>query len=152
MVQIFINYFILFYHLLNWNWFKFDTNLTVDLRKTTILIKNRGALSWESFHEFYCNYLLPITSLHGFCLHTFFPMNNTFPHIRTKNFSHFHSPPSPPKNTHTMPLPLVSLLSPLLEFILFVQWKVGNPSFQSMASSSFMNQWKLRRIFLSYGI
>jgi hypothetical protein len=30
-------------------------------------------------------------------------MNNTFPHIRTKNFSHTHFPPSPPKNTHTIP-------------------------------------------------
>jgi hypothetical protein len=66
-------------------------------------------------------------------------MNNTFPHIRTKNFSHSHSPPSPPKNTHTMPLPLISLLSTLLELVLLVQWKVGNLSLQSMASSSFMN-------------
>ncbi len=73
----------------------------MDIRATTILIKNLGALSWKSFHELYYNYLLHITSLHGFCLHTFFfPMNNIFPHIRTKNLSHIHSPPSPSKK-HT---------------------------------------------------
>ncbi len=87
-------------HFLNWNWFKFETNPTVDLRTKTILIKNPGALSWKSFHELYYNYLLHITSLHGFSLHNFFPMNNTFSHIRTKNFAHTHSPPPPLKNTH----------------------------------------------------
>jgi hypothetical protein len=88
-------------HLLNWNSVKFETNPTVDLRAIIILIKNPGASLWKSFHELYYNYLLHITFLHGFCLHTFFfPMNNTFRHIRIKKISHTHSHLSPSKK-HT---------------------------------------------------
>jgi hypothetical protein len=38
-------------HLLNKNHFKFDTNLMVDLRGTSIWNKTPEALSWKSFHE-----------------------------------------------------------------------------------------------------
>jgi hypothetical protein len=42
-------------HLLNKNFFKFDTNLMVDLGGTTILDKTPEVLSWKSFHELHYN-------------------------------------------------------------------------------------------------
>jgi len=49
-----------FLHFLNKNYIKFDTNLTVDLRGTTIWIKIPEALSWKSFHELHYKHpLLP---------------------------------------------------------------------------------------------
>jgi hypothetical protein len=44
-------------HLLNKNFFKFDTNPTVDLRGTIIWNKTPKALSWTSFHELHYNTL-----------------------------------------------------------------------------------------------
>jgi hypothetical protein len=47
-------------HLLNKNFFKFDTNPTVDLGATTIWNKTLEVLSWKSFHEFHYKHpLLP---------------------------------------------------------------------------------------------
>jgi len=140
-----------FLHLLNWNQFKFETNPIMDMRATTILIKNPRAWSWKSFHELYYNYLLHITFFYGFCLHTFFPWTTLF-HTKELRISHTFIFLLLLQKTHKRPLPLVSPLSPLLELVLLVQWKVGNLSFQSMASSSFMNQWESKMIFLSYRI
>jgi hypothetical protein len=44
-------------HLLNKNYFKFDTNPTVDLGGINIWNKTPEALSWKSFHEFHYNTL-----------------------------------------------------------------------------------------------
>jgi hypothetical protein len=66
-------------HLLNWNYLKFETNPTVDLKETTILNKNPEACSWKSFHELHYNYFLHTTSFHAICLHTtFFPWTTFF--------------------------------------------------------------------------
>jgi hypothetical protein len=46
-----------FLHLLNKNYFKFDTNPTVDLREKIIWNKTPEALSWKSFHELHYNTL-----------------------------------------------------------------------------------------------
>jgi hypothetical protein len=67
-----------FSHLLNKNYFKFDTNPMVDLGETTIWNKTPKTLSWKSFHAYF--------------LHTSFPWT-TFPHIRINLFSHIHSLP-----------------------------------------------------------
>jgi len=44
-------------HLLNKNYFKFDTNPTMDLGEITIWKKTPKALSWKSFHELHYNTL-----------------------------------------------------------------------------------------------
>jgi hypothetical protein len=55
-------------HLLNWNYLKFETNPTLNLRKKTILNNNLKVCSWKSFHELHDNYLLHTTSFHVFFL------------------------------------------------------------------------------------
>jgi len=104
-------------HLLNKNFFKFDTNPTVDLGRTTIWNKTPEALSWNSFHAYF--------------LHTYFPWT-TFPHIRTKFFSHIHSLPflsfphkiplSPLVNLHDLSLSLFPLSNGSFKILPFNQW------------------------------
>jgi hypothetical protein len=59
----------------------------VDLRGTIILNKNLDILAWKSFHELHFKYYY--TQLPSMLLfaHIFF-MNNTFPYLTTKSFSH----------------------------------------------------------------
>ncbi len=120
----------------------------MDLRRKFILNKNLETCSWE---------ILPWTPLQLLATHNFLPcvlfahifsMNNIISHIRTNfPFTHSFSSFFLKKNTQGTTSLLVSLLWPLLELVLLVQWKFGNPSLQSMASSSFMNQWESRMIF-----
>ncbi len=102
--------------------------------------------------------ILPWTPLQLLARHNFlpcslfahiFPMNNLPSHIRINVFFHilFLLLCSPGLEKHTPSTHLVSLLWPLLELVPLVQWKLGNPPLQSMASSSFKIQWKLRMIF-----
>ncbi len=118
-------------HLLNKNYFKFDTNPTVDLGGTTIWNKTLEALSWNSFHAYF--------------LHTYFPWT-TFPHIRTNLFlTHSFSSLSlfPIQDT---PFSFGKPPWPFLELVSLVQWKLRNPSLQSMDPSSFKSQWELKMI------
>ncbi len=78
--------------------------------------------------------------------HNFFSMNNTFSHITIILFFHIILLILLLKKTHKL-LPLGKPLWPLLELVPLVQWKYWNPSLQSMASSSFMNEWESRMIF-----
>ncbi len=118
-------------HFLHKNCFKFDTNPTVDLGGTTTWNKAPEALSWNSFHAYF--------------LHTFF-LWTTFPHIRinlflTHSLSSFSLFP-----TKDIPLFLGKPPWPFLELVPLVQWKLRNPSLQSMAPSSFKSQWELKKI------
>ncbi len=120
----------------------------IDLRGTTILNKNPEVLSWKSFHELHFKYYY--TQLPSMLLfaHIFF-MNNTFLYLKTNLFLTlpFFSF-SFPQNTRYSYSPLVPLQDPSLS-LLPCPMEVGNPSHQSMAPSSFMNQWESRMIFLS---
>ncbi len=122
----------------------------MDLRGTTILNKNPDALAWKSFHKFHFKYYY--TQLLSMLLfaHIFF-MNNTFPYLRTKSLSHtsilFFC--FSPKRRYSSS-PLVPLQDPSLN-LFPCPMEVGNPSHQSMAPSSFMNQWESSMIFLSNG-
>ncbi len=101
--------------------------------------------------------ILPWTPLQLLTTHNFLPcslfahiffMNNILSHIKTNfHLTHSFSFFFPEKNTQDTTPPLVSLQSPLFELVLLIQWKFGNPSLQSMASSSFMNQWESKMIF-----
>ncbi len=122
----------------------------MDLRGTIILNKNPKALAWKSFHKLHFKYYY--TQLPSMLLftHIFF-MNNTFPCLRIKSLSHtsilllcFFS-----KNKILFFSLVLSKTLPWACFL--VQWKLENPSHQSMAPSSFMNRWKSRMIFLSNG-
>jgi len=120
-------------HLLKKNFFKFDTNPMVDLRGITIWNKTPEVLSWNVFHAYF--------------LHTSFPWT-TFPHIRinlffTHSFSSFSffSTQDTLLSFHKPTWPFLELVSP-------VQWKLWNPSLQSMDPSSFKKQWELRMICL----
>ncbi len=126
---------------------KFETNPMVDLRRTTILIMNPKACSWKYFHELHYNYLLRTNSFHALLFaHIFFM--NTSSHITispplTNSFS-FSS-----KGKHTKLNYFFSQTSHYTSLSLFSlsNGTPGNPSLQSMASSSFMNQWKSIMIF-----
>ncbi len=118
-------------HLIHKYCFKFDTNPTVYLKKTTIWNKTLKALSWNSFHAYF--------------LHTSFPWT-TLAHIRiniflTHSFSSFSLLP-----TQDTPLSFGKPPWPFLELISLAKWKLRNPSLQSMAPSSFKSQWELRMI------
>ncbi len=118
-------------HLLNKNYFKFDTNPTVDLGGTTIWNKTPEALSWNSFHAYF--------------LHTSFPWK-TFPHIRTNLFFTHSFSSFSLFSTQDTPFSFGKPPWPFLELVSFVQWKFRNLSLQSMDPSSFKSQWELRMI------
>ncbi len=121
-------------HILQKYFFKFDTNPTVDLGKTTIWNKILKALSWNSFHAYF--------------LHTSFPWT-TLAHIRTNIFLTHSFSSFPLLPTQDTPLSFGKPPWPFLEFVPLVQWELWNPSLQSMAPSSFKNQWELKMICLS---
>ncbi len=104
--------------------------------------------------------ILPWTPLQLLVTHNFFPcfffahifffMNNILSLIRINFFFHtliflFFSLANNTQNTTFL---FVNFPWPLFDLILLVQWKFGNPFLQSMAFSSFKNQWELRMICL----
>ncbi len=120
-------------HLQNKNCFKFDINSMLDLGGLTIWNKTPKALSWNSFHAYF--------------LHTSFSWT-TFPHIRTNLFFTHSLSSFFLFSTQDTPLSFGKLPWPFLELVSLVQWKLRNPSLQSMDLSSFKSQWELRIICL----
>ncbi len=128
---------------------KFETNPIVDMKGTTILVKNLNACSWKLFYElqlwqlvtrdfFPCYFVCTpffFHEQHFFTYNKLVILSQSFPPLLKKQDNFFsHS-----KASHDPSLNLVSLSNV----------SYGNPSFQSMASSSFMNQRVLKMIWLS---
>ncbi len=82
-------------HLLNKNFLKFDTNLTMDLGGTIIWNKTPEALSWKSFHELHYKHpLLPASVAPLQQPRWCWKIRKNLLHLLNKNCFKFHTNPT----------------------------------------------------------